>query len=84
MAATSLAIVAAIESYIDDYSKPLVASAQAGERRARSVVATASGKRRVDALRAQFDGFTRAERRLLDARTKRARGWAPPSSSQSA
>ena len=73
----ALAIVAAIQSYVDDYSKPLVASAQAGERRARSVVATASGKRRVDALRAQFDGFTRAERRLLDARTKRARSWAP-------
>ena len=47
----ALAIVAAIQSYVADYSKPLVASAQAGERRARSVAATAAGKRRLERLR---------------------------------
>jgi signal transduction histidine kinase len=54
--------------YIDDYSVPLIDAARRGEASARSVAATEEGKRRVDALRSQFDSFTGAERATLTGR----------------
>ncbi|WP_206067793.1 CHASE3 domain-containing protein [Nonomuraea composti] len=81
-------ITAAGGSYIDDYSVPLVAALRrdpgAGEsgRRAPGAAGTAraeEGKRRVDALRADFDalvtaalGSARAEQRRSDAAAQRA------------
>jgi signal transduction histidine kinase len=56
------------ESYIRDYSIPLVDAARRGEPFAKSVEATAEGKRRVDAMRALFDRFVAAERVLSAAR----------------
>jgi HAMP domain-containing protein len=50
-------------SYIRDYSVPLVNAARRGDALARSVSAAAEGKRRVDAMRADFDRLLLAERR---------------------
>ncbi|MDX6628136.1 MAG: hypothetical protein QOH00_382 [Gaiellales bacterium] len=50
-------------SYIRDYSVPLVNAARRGEASARSVSEVAEGKRRVDAMRADFDRLLAAERR---------------------
>lgn len=49
-----------------------MATARRDPARARAVVATAEGKRQVDALRERFGAFIGAERRLLTARTRRA------------
>jgi signal transduction histidine kinase len=68
----SRAIAREIDAYIRDYSAPLVRAAQRGDPAARSVRATEEGKRRVDALRAQFDQFRDAERNLVDAREHQA------------
>jgi signal transduction histidine kinase len=56
-------IARAERSYIDDYSEPLVDAARRGDPSARSVAATSAGKRRVDAMRADFDVLISAERR---------------------
>ncbi len=61
-------IVRGGRSYIRDYSVPLVRAARQDRAYARSVAATAQGKRRVDALRVQFDRFTETERALVTAR----------------
>jgi signal transduction histidine kinase len=45
-----------------------VEAARRGERSARSAAALAEGKRRVDRIRAEFDAFVEAERRLFTAR----------------
>jgi signal transduction histidine kinase len=66
------AIAQEIDVYIRDYSTPLVRAAERGDPAARSVRATEEGKRRVDALRAQFDQFRDAERNLVDAREHQA------------
>jgi signal transduction histidine kinase len=66
------AIAREIDAYIRDYSAPLVRAAERGDPAARSVRATEEGKRRVDALRAQFDKFRDAERNLVDAREHQA------------
>ena len=50
-------IVAGIRSYIDDYSKDLVATARHDPRAASAIVSGGEGKRRVDALRAQFSAL---------------------------
>jgi len=50
-------------SYIRDYSVPLVKAARRGDAFARSVSTAAEGKRRVDAMRADFDRLLLAERR---------------------
>jgi signal transduction histidine kinase len=50
-------------SYIRDYSVPLVNAARRGDAFARSVSAADEGKRRVDAMRADFDRLLLAERR---------------------
>jgi len=53
-----------VRGYVDDYSIPLVNAVRAQ----RNPPATEEGKRRVDALRAQFARFDAAEQRLADAR----------------
>jgi signal transduction histidine kinase/CHASE3 domain sensor protein len=60
-----------IDSYINDYSVPLVNAARQGSAAARSVAATEEGKRRVDALRAEFGRFQDTERTRLNARQRR-------------
>jgi CHASE3 domain sensor protein len=61
-------IAAAIESYVRDYSVPLVNAAQRDDPSARSAAALEEGKRRVDAIRGRFDRFVAAERGLFAAR----------------
>jgi signal transduction histidine kinase len=65
-------IVASVHAYVTEYSVPLVQAARRGEARARSAAALDAGKRRVDALRTQLDGFVAAERRRFDARMETA------------
>ncbi|MBA2945778.1 SpoIIE family protein phosphatase [Streptomyces himalayensis] len=60
------------ESFIQDYSVPLVDAARQGDPAASSVETTDEGKRRVDALRAQFDRFEMDARSLLAAREQAA------------
>jgi signal transduction histidine kinase len=75
--ARSLARAAA--SYVGDYSVPLIGVARGDPAAARSVAATAEGKRRVDAMRAGFDELIAAEQRLAAARqqrSNRAARWA--------
>jgi signal transduction histidine kinase len=66
--ARSVQLAAAIDSYIDDYSVPLVEAGRGGEAAARSVATTDEGKRRVDQIRELFEDFTATERRLLSGR----------------
>ena len=56
-------IARAERSYIAEYSVPLVAAARRGDSSARSIAATAAGKRRVDAIRRDFDALIGSERR---------------------
>jgi signal transduction histidine kinase len=65
-------IVADAAAYLEDYSIPLVRATRRGDPSARSVAATDEGKRRVDALRRQFDGFAAAEGAILTSRQARA------------
>ncbi|MGW7002187.1 SpoIIE family protein phosphatase [Streptomyces sp. NPDC054933] len=60
------------ESLIRDYSIPLVAAAGRGDPRARGVAATLEGKRRVDALRKQFDRYDSTQEALIAARESAA------------
>jgi signal transduction histidine kinase len=60
-------------AYIDQYSVPLVDAARRGEPVARSVATTEAGKRRVDALRVEFDRLTGNERRASAQSLARAR-----------
>jgi signal transduction histidine kinase len=55
-------------SYIEDYSVPLVEAAQRDPASAGSATAIAEGKRRVDAIRTQFDQFVATEHDLAVAR----------------
>ena len=57
-------IAADIRRYIEQYSLPLVTAIRAG----RTPPSAADGKRRVDAVRAQFDRFGAAEQRLAGTR----------------
>jgi signal transduction histidine kinase len=66
------AIAQDITAYIRDYSIPLVQAATRGDPSARSVAVTADGKQRIDALRAQFNRFSTAERNLIESRQARA------------
>ena len=65
-------IVAAATSYLRDYSIPLVTSARRDPAAARTVAATDEGRRRMDSIRAEFDGFLAAERGLTAARERRS------------
>jgi signal transduction histidine kinase len=66
------AIAASITSYVEDYSVPVVEAAQRGDPAAQSVATADEGKRRVDAMRAEFDQLRRTERALAAERRNRA------------
>jgi len=66
-----LRIERAERSYIHDYSVPLLAAARRGDPSARSVAATEAGRRRVDAMRADFDRVIAAERRAVSRAQER-------------
>jgi signal transduction histidine kinase len=61
-------IVRAATIYIQQYAMPLVGAVRQNDASVRSVARTEAGKRRVDALRTRFDGFTNSSRALLTAR----------------
>jgi signal transduction histidine kinase len=61
-------IVQAGESFIRDYSVPLVAGIRRGDPYARSLEATEEGRRRAGALRSQFDRYEKNARSILGAR----------------
>jgi signal transduction histidine kinase len=65
-------ITEAVASYIRDYSVPLVAAVRRNDPSRTTVAATDEGKRRVDALRMQFNGFIAAESSLGAARQERS------------
>jgi signal transduction histidine kinase len=55
-------------SYLNDYSVPLLDAARRDPASARTVAATEQGKRRTDAMRAEFDDLIAAERTLSQER----------------
>jgi signal transduction histidine kinase len=59
-------------SYIRDYSIPLVDAARRGDPSARSVATTEEGRRRVNALRAESDRFAAIERATVTRRQDHA------------
>ncbi|GLX49088.1 hypothetical protein Shyhy01_20380 [Streptomyces hygroscopicus subsp. hygroscopicus] len=61
-------IARSVQSYLNDYSIPLVEEVRRGDPAASGVAATQEGKRRVDALRARFDRYMADERTQLAAR----------------
>ncbi|MEV6175723.1 CHASE3 domain-containing protein [Streptomyces sp. NPDC052015] len=61
-------ITLSVKSLLNDYSIPLVEAVRRGDPTASGLAATAEGKRRVDALRDQFDRYMANEREQLDAR----------------
>jgi signal transduction histidine kinase len=65
-------ITQAARSYLRDYSIPLVDAARRDPASARTVAATEEGKRRVDAIRVEFDGLVTAERGLAAVRQERS------------
>ena len=65
-------IVEATRSYLRDYSVPLVTAARRDPAAGRTVAATDEGRRRMDALRAEFDRFVASERGLAAARQRRS------------
>src|SRR5919199_2305525 len=71
-------------AYITQYSVPLVEAARRGDPSARSVAATAVGKRRVDAMRVEFDRLLRVERRASAAAYAGAGGAARRASAAAA
>lgn len=60
------------ESYIRDYSVPLVRAVRRDSPYPASVAATAEGKRRVDAIHTRLDRFAAVERRRLTERQDQA------------
>jgi signal transduction histidine kinase len=65
-------ITQAATSYVRDYSVPLVTAARRDPSAAQSVDATEEGRRRMDAIRAEFDRFLAAERGLAATRERRS------------
>ncbi|MEV6106475.1 CHASE3 domain-containing protein [Streptomyces sp. NPDC051940] len=61
-----------IESFIDDYSVPLVEMVRQGDPNASGLDEAIEGKRRVDELRARFDRYITDERAQLAERTDTA------------
>ncbi|WP_338704288.1 CHASE3 domain-containing protein (plasmid) [Streptomyces sp. Q6] len=61
-----------VESFLNDYSVPLVAMVRRGDPSAAGLHETAEGKRRVDTLRARFDSYMKDERAQLAQRTDAA------------
>ncbi len=68
----ALQIAAAGESYIRDYSIPVVAAARRDPKSARTVAATEDGQRRVDAMRSEFEQFMARENQIFAERRDRA------------
>ncbi|MER6223247.1 SpoIIE family protein phosphatase [Streptomyces sp900105755] len=56
------------QSFVDDYSVPLVAEARRGDPDASSTARTLEGKQRLDALRAQFSRYVQTERAAINQR----------------
>ncbi|MBW8794111.1 MAG: SpoIIE family protein phosphatase [Streptomyces sp.] len=56
------------QSFVDDYSVPLVAEARRGDPDASSTARTLEGKQRLDALRAQFSRYLHDERAAISRR----------------
>ncbi|MGY5010927.1 SpoIIE family protein phosphatase [Streptomyces sp. 900105755] len=56
------------QSFVDDYSVPLVAEARRGDPDASSTARTLEGKQRLDALRAQFSRYLQTERAAINQR----------------
>lgn len=67
-AARARRVVTETQSYINDFSIPLVQAVRRGSPAASSVAVTAAGRRRVDAIRAHLDEFAAAEEARLKAR----------------
>jgi signal transduction histidine kinase len=65
-------ITRATVSYLRDYSVPLVTAARRDPAAARTVAATDEGRRRMEAIRAEFDRFVASERDLAAARQRRS------------
>jgi signal transduction histidine kinase len=63
-------IAQAVTSYLRDYSIPLVAVARRDPVAAQTVAATAEGRRRMDAIRAEFNHFLATEHGLAAARER--------------
>lgn len=61
-----------INSYLLDYSIPLVATAQKDPAALKSEAATDEGMRRTDAIRTEFDQFVATEQQLAAARERRS------------
>ncbi len=59
-------IQAHINSYVDDYLRPLLMLSHNSPAKAKGVVETGEAKRRVDALRGMFSSFDVAEQHLAD------------------
>jgi signal transduction histidine kinase len=66
------AIARAGESYVQDYSIPLVSIARGNLAAARTEALTDEGKRRIDGIRAEFDRFVATERSLASDRERRS------------
>ncbi|WP_338704201.1 CHASE3 domain-containing protein (plasmid) [Streptomyces sp. Q6] len=65
-------ITRGVESFLNDYSVPLVKMVRQGDPAASSLATTTEGKRRVDALRGRFDRYMADERTQLAERTDAA------------
>lgn len=61
-----------INSYLLDYSIPLVATAEKDPAAVKSEAATDEGMRRTDAIRTEFDQFVATEQQLAAARERRS------------
>jgi hypothetical protein len=62
-----------VNSYVQEYSVSLVDAARRNDPLATSVAATDEGKRRVDAIRAEFDGFIATQTALATKRQDESR-----------
>ncbi|MER7179258.1 SpoIIE family protein phosphatase [Streptomyces hyaluromycini] len=62
------------QSFVDDYSVPLVAEARRGDPDASSTARTMEGKQRLDALRDQFSRYLKAERVSINQRENALEG----------
>ncbi|GHB11320.1 hypothetical protein GCM10010330_76720 [Streptomyces tendae] len=66
---TAESITRDVQSFLDDYSAPLVEKVRRGDPAAGSLAEAAEGKRRVDALRDEFHRYMTDERAQLAERT---------------
>ncbi|MGA2929152.1 MAG: ATP-binding protein, partial [Solirubrobacteraceae bacterium] len=66
------AIQSAGAAYVTDWTEPVIAAERRSPARARALVATAGGERRVDAMRAQFKRLVANEQALADTLSSEA------------